>query len=175
LSPQPTPYPTSLPTSPSSGLDIAGETSFYQLDRDDGFKVKVPGILAMPELIAANHLYLQTGPGMGKTVVMVWYSPGRTDDLRMVMMQGTWDDSVDSLNASVTRLVQATAVHGTPARWLEGPQYMYVNTNGNATELAARSWIKNSHTLTWQENGLKYRLETDLSVEDAVRVAESLR
>ena len=51
LSP-PTPYPTSMPTSPSSGLDIAGEISFYELDRTDGFKIKVPTIISMPELIA---------------------------------------------------------------------------------------------------------------------------
>lgn len=175
LSPPPTPYPTSMPTSPSSGLDIAGEISFYELDRADGFKVKVPTILTMPELIAPNRLYLQTGPGMGKTVVMAWYSPGRTDNLRMVMMQGTWDDSIDTLDANATALAQSSTVHGNTAQWVEGPQYMYVNTTNGATELSSRRWIKNSRTLTWQENGLKYRLETDLSLEQAVQVAESLR
>ena len=50
----------------------------------------------MPELIAPSRLYLQTGAGMGKTVVTAWYSPWRTDNLRMVMMQGTWDDSIDA-------------------------------------------------------------------------------
>jgi hypothetical protein len=175
LSPPPTPYPTSMPTSPSSGLDIAGEISFYELDRADGFKVKVPTLIAMPELVAPDRLYLQTGAGMGKTVVMAWYSPGRTDNLRMVMMQGTWDDSIDTLDANATGLAQTSTVHGNTAQWVEGPQYMYVNTTNGATELSSRRWIQNSHTLTWQENGLKYRLETELSLEDAVQVAESLR
>ncbi len=175
LSPPPTPYPTSMPTSPSSGLDIAGDTSFYDLDRADGFEVKVPTLIAMPELVAPDRLYLQTGPGMGKTVVMAWYSPGRTDNLRMVMMQGTWDDSIDRLDANATGLAQTSTVHGNIAQWVEGPQYMYVNTTKGAIELASRRWIKGSRTLVWQENGLKYRLETDLSLEDAVQVAESLR
>jgi hypothetical protein len=175
LSPPPTPYPTSLPTSPSSGLDIAGEISFYELDRTDGFKVKVPTIISMPELIAPSRLYLQTGAGMGKTVVMAWYFPGRTDSLRMVMMQGTWDDSIDTLDANATGLAQTSTVHGNTAQWVEGPQYMYVNTAGGATELSSRGWLQNSRTLVWQENGLKYRLETELSLEDAVQVAESLR
>jgi len=175
LSPPPTPYPTSMPTSPSAGLDIAGEISFYELDRADGFKVKVPTIISMPEIIAPNRLYLQTGAGMGKTVVMAWYSPGRTDNLRMVMMQGTWDDSLDTLDANVTAIAQTSTVHGNTAQWVEGPQYMYVNKTEGATDLASRRWLKNSHTLVWQENGLKYRLETDLSLQDAVQVAESLR
>jgi hypothetical protein len=199
LSPPPTPYPTKAPTSPSSRLDVSGETGLYKLDTYAGFKLEVPAIVDIPELIAPDRIYLQSDEGMGKTVIMAWYTPGRTDDLRMVMMQGTWDDSIDAMNTQVTKHLQTTTIRGNSAEWIaentysialaqhpsdlhryeaqwvEGPQYMYVNTTDGKTELAARSFIANSHTLAWQVDGIKYRLETDLPLEDAIQVAESMR
>ena len=61
-------------------------------------------------------------------------------------------------------------VGGRPALWTEGP-YILQLQNG---DLDFRRLIE-GHVLIWVEGGVTYRLETGLPLEEAVKIAESLK
>jgi hypothetical protein len=68
------------------------------------------------------------------------------------------------------RTVEMTQVNKQPAVWAEGP-YILNMKNGGAENYR----LIDGYVLIWEEGGLTYRLETDLSMEEAIRIAESLR
>ncbi|HET9494403.1 MAG TPA: hypothetical protein VFR15_09250 [Chloroflexia bacterium] len=166
----PTPYPTSTPVSPASGFKLGGKTDLYRLTDRAGFEVRIP--TAYDELVTPSLVYLQDLGG--PAVVMAWYVPGRDDDLRMVLYQlsnGAWqDEQVRSLE----KVVSETIVNGNPARWVEGPTAVYVDAGAGGETLDKRTFITDGHTLVWEENGITYRLEAAVTLEEAVRIAESL-
>jgi hypothetical protein len=67
-------------------------------------------------------------------------------------------------------VIAQTTVNGQPAVWAEGPYILRVR-NGYIDE---RRLIE-GHVLIWKEGDVTYRLETDLSLEEAVKIAESLK
>jgi hypothetical protein len=166
----PTPYPTSTPVSPASSMKLGGKTDLYRLSERAGFEVRIP--TAYDELVTPNMVFFQDLGG--PAVVLAWYVPGRDDDLRMVLYQlssGAWqDEQIRSLE----KVVSETTVNGNPARWVEGPTAAYVDAGGGGEMLDKRAFIMDGRTLVWEENGITYRLEAAVPVEEAVRIAESL-
>ena len=69
-------------------------------------------------------------------------------------------------------VVQETAVNGQRAVWTEGP-YLLQFLRGSQKVYDAQRLIK-GHTLVWTQGNITYRLEIDLSMSEAVRIAESL-
>ena len=70
--------------------------------------------------------------------------------------------------------MEETTVDGERALWVRGPHLLqFREKNGNVDYDTRR--LVNGNVLIWQEDTLTYRLETDLPLEEAVRVAESLR
>src|SRR3990172_3332758 len=67
-----------------------------------------------------------------------------------------------------------TTVNGHPARWIGGgPHFVeYYDADGHRVSETARTVERN--TLIWRTDFALYRLETDLSLEDALAIAESL-
>jgi hypothetical protein len=63
-------------------------------------------------------------------------------------------------------------VAGREAAWTQGP-YVLAYQHPLGEELDMRRLVE-GNVLIWFENGLTYRLESDLSLEETVRVAESL-
>jgi hypothetical protein len=170
ISVMPTPYPTSTPVSRVSGMKLGGKTDLYRLSDRAGFLVRIP--TAYDELVTPNLVYLQDLGG--PAVVLAWYVPGREDDLRMVLYQlsnGAWQqEQVGSLE----KVVSETTVNGNPARWVEGPTAVYVDAGAGGERLDRRTFIQDAHTLVWEQNGITYRHESAVTLEDAVRIAESL-
>jgi hypothetical protein len=72
------------------------------------------------------------------------------------------------------QLVQETQVHGQRALWTTGPYLLQVGSVSDQRN-ALRRLVTASHTLIWTERDITYRLECDVSLEEAVRIAESLR
>ena len=77
---------------------------------------------------------------------------------------GSW--AVDKMNPV---LVQETTVNGRYAIWAVGP-YPVQFSNGNLDFVR----LVDGHVLIWTEGEVTYRLETQLDLEEAVKVAESL-
>jgi hypothetical protein len=68
------------------------------------------------------------------------------------------------------KVTQETQVNGQRAIWTEGP-YPLLLSNGNV------SWdrLVEGHVLIWKAGNITYRLETGLSLAEALKIAESLK
>lgn len=70
-------------------------------------------------------------------------------------------------------LVEEVEVGGEAAYWIEGQHTLfYLDEQGQPLE--QRSRLAGS-TLLWQRGDVTFRLEAALSMEDAIRIAESMR
>ena len=67
------------------------------------------------------------------------------------------------------RILEKTAVNGHPAAWVSGP-YLVVLTDG---DLTLRRLV-DGNTLIWEADGITYRLESGLSLEETLPIAESI-
>jgi hypothetical protein len=159
--------PTLLPSatafpSPPELQGLAGETTFADAQRRAGFPVLVPAYPA--DLGAPDHVYYQAGFPM---VVLAWSDPADPGRLRMSLY--AIDSSSPIISKFAPDLIQETSVNGQPAVWARGP-YLLELAGGN---LVQRRLVEGP-TLIWDVNGVTYRLESGLPLEEAVKVAESL-
>jgi hypothetical protein len=154
------PTVTSIPTI----LDIAGETTLSEAQASVKFRIMLPTIPA--DLGKPDHVYLQN-PG-DAMLILVWLQPLHHDQMRMSLQEiapGSW--AIGKFNPPT---IQDTSVNGKPAVWTGGP-YMLESRNHNYVN---RRLIA-GHVLIWEQNKITYRLETDLPLEEAIKVAESLK
>jgi hypothetical protein len=164
---------TIVPTAPTSGaneptplpsiLDLAGQTTLDNAQRRMPFPIRLPAYPA--DLGTPQYVFVQDLAG--KAVVLVWLEPGTTDQVRMSLSELSSDVLIQKFAPPV---LQETTVHGQRAIWTDGP-YIVETKNGEYTQRR----LVTGHVLIWTEGGVTYRLETSLSLPEAVRVAESLR
>lgn len=143
---------------------LSGETSLDQARSQVGFPIPLPAYplgLGQP-----NHVFVQDTNGW--MVVLVWLEADDPSRVRMslhVIEEGSW-----VLEKYQPVLIQRTSVNGQPAVWAEGEYPLRVR-NGNI------EWTRliEGHVLIWTDGNITYRLETNLPLEEAVRIAGSLR
>jgi hypothetical protein len=158
-----TPRPT--PTPLTSRLNLAGETTLSQAEAQAGFSIRrptYPADLGPPERVFFQELG-------GPVVVLVWLAPNNPEKVRLSLHQlgpGTFAQK------GQPRLIQETTVKGQPALWTEGP-YVLQFLKNNQPIFDLRQLVK-GHVLIWVEGEITYRLETDLPLEEAIKIAESL-
>jgi hypothetical protein len=102
-------------------------------------------------------------------VVLVWLDPARSGQAEYslhIFGPGTF---VTKMNPPT---LFTTTVNGREVTWLEGP-YMLAYGDGNTQDYESR-YLVSGRVLLWEEDGLTYRLESNLSFEDAIKMAESL-
>jgi hypothetical protein len=156
----PLPASTVLP----SLLDLDGETTLDDARTHAGFSIPLPTYPS--DLGQPDHVYLQDMAG--SFVVLVWIDPQQPDRVRLSLhLIGPGSFAAEKYQPTV---VEQASVNGQPAAWAEGP-YMLRVRNGYIDE---RRLIE-GHVLIWKEGDITYRLETDLSLEEAVKIAESLK
>ncbi|MEO8287542.1 MAG: hypothetical protein ABI670_14035 [Chloroflexota bacterium] len=171
--PTTTPLPTTTPVSPAVTLNLTGETTLTGVGDSAGFRVKIPVVPTRPELISPGKVFLQDQGN--PTVIMAWFTADRTDELQLILYQIKGKDTLASRSADKTTVLQQTTVHSKPAQWVQGPHAVYTDDGKGGQVLDVKNFIKNSHTLVWEEDGITYLLETSLSLPDAVEIAESLK
>ena len=164
-SPGPAGTPSPSPTPLSSVLDLAGETTLAEARAQVSFPIRLPTYpsdLGMPE-----HVFLQDFNG--PVIVLVWMDRTQPERLRMSLHELGPDTFAQKIQPPV---VQETTVNGQRAVWTEGP-YLLQFLRGSQKVYDAQRLIK-GHTLVWTQGTITYRLEIDLSMSEAVRIAESL-
>jgi len=72
-------------------------------------------------------------------------------------------------------LIHEIAFGGHPALWIDEGGHIASFLDGQGRVVVESRRSVDRATLLWEEDGITYRLETSLSQEEAVRVAESLR
>lgn len=160
-----TPTPRPPPTPIASLFDLAGATTLADAQKKAGFPLRLPSYpttLGQPDGV----FYQEIG---GPAVILVWVDPVQPQRAKLSLHILGPNTFVEKGNA--TRLA-ATTVNGKSAYWTEGP-YMLVYRRGSGTDFDIRRLVA-GHVLIWTEGELTYRLETDDSMAEAVRIAESL-
>jgi uncharacterized protein DUF4367 len=143
---------------------LAGETTLADAQTKVNFKIVLPtypGDLGQPD-----HVFVQNAEG--NMVILVWLDPQASDQVLMSLHfipNGSW-----MLEKYEPKVTQETKVNDQRAIWTEGP-YPLLLRNGNVT------WdrLVEGHVLIWTDGNITYRLETNLSLEEAVKIAESLK
>ena len=149
------------PLLPTSLLNLAGETTLAAAQV--GFPLRLPTQPA--DLGPPDKVYLQdlNGP----VIVLVWLDPNQPNRVRL---------SLHYLNPNTLagkgplQTLQRTTVHNQPALWVTGPHLLQFE--GQQYDLVR---LVEGRVLIWTEGEITYRLETDLSLEEAIQIAESLR
>jgi len=153
--------PTSLPV-----LDrLAGETTLQEAERRAGFNIRYPGYpedLGDPERVFFQELG-------GPAVLLLWFEPGQNNQVRLSLLLLT-NETV--AYKSGPKVITVTQVNGEQALWTEGEHILEVT---DPHDMAFEKFLARGHVLIWTLEEVTYRLETSLDLEEAVRMAESMR
>ena len=157
-----TPAPTAEPLIPVLER-IAGERSLEGAQQIADYPILLPSY--PPDLGPPDRVFVQDADG--NMTILVWIDPDEPSQVLMslhLIPPGSW--AVDKMDPA---LVQETTVNGGRAIWAIGP-YPIRFSNGNLDFVR----LVEGHVLIWTDGDITYRLETDLELEEAIKVAESL-
>ena len=157
-----TPGPTSQPLIPLLE-NLVGERSLEEAQQIVPYPILLPTY--PDDLGQPDRVFVQDADG--DMTILIWVDPQQPDEVLMSLHfipDGSW--AVKKISPT---LIQETTVNGQYAIWAIGP-YPLRLSNGDL-ELTR---LVDGHVLIWAEADLTYRLETQLSLEEALKVAESL-
>ena len=143
---------------------IAGETKLASAQAIVPYQIMLPSYpkgLGQP-----NHVYVQDVEGA--MTILVWTDPDQPERVTMSLHfipVGHW-----AINKFAPVAIQETKVNGQQAIWAVGPYPLFMKDGQLQVER-----LINGHVLIWADGDLTYRLETDLSLDEAVKIAESLQ
>lgn len=158
-----TPVPTSQPLIPILEK-LAGEMTLEEAQKAVNYPILLPSYPA--DLGQPDRVFVQEAEG--KMTILVWVDPQKPSQVLMslhLIPAGSW--AIDKFDPA---LVQETRVNGQRAIWAVGPYPLRLRNS----DLQYMRLIE-GHVLIWTDGDLTYRLETESSVEDAIKVAESLK
>ncbi|HEX9990172.1 MAG TPA: DUF4367 domain-containing protein [Chloroflexia bacterium] len=160
--------PGPLP-SPVVGLDLTGETTLEGARAKIFFPIKLPTYPS--DLGAPDRVFVQESEG--DALVLAWLDPVRNDTARMILDE-LGSDMIAKKTLSQGYTLQETTVNGQRAVWIGSIHILDFYNRSSSTETELRRLI-NGPVLLWSEGDVTYRLQSDLPLEEAVKVAESLK
>jgi hypothetical protein len=154
------PVPTQLPP---ALRDLSGLTSLTQAQQEAGFRIRLPAqpaSLGNPDLV-----FLQDALDL---VVLAWLDPDDPQAVRLSLHEYSPTNTI--VNKYDPTILSETTVHGLPALWVEGPYPLQV-VRGDF------EWMRivEGRSLLWEQEGITFRLESLLSLDEALVIAESIR
>jgi hypothetical protein len=156
---------TAVPTSLIPFLaSISGETTLTEARRIANYPIALPA--HPPDLGEPDHVFVQEAAEA--MVILVWADEENPQQMKMslhLIPQYSW--VIKKANFETVKL---TTVQGEQAAWTTGP-YPLIMNNGDIHYTR----LIEGHVLIWTQGDLTYRLETGLSMEEAIRIAESLQ
>ncbi len=159
---------TVTPTPLRSVLNLTGETTLQQAQAGLSWRIRLPTYPA--DLGPPDKVYRQEFAGT--VVVLVWLESAPPQHVKMSLHQLGPATETFAQKGNTT-LLKETTVNGQRALWIEGPHVLEYIIGGRARTDLRR--LVEGRVLVWVENRITYRLETTLPLEEAVKVAESLR
>jgi hypothetical protein len=157
-----TPAPTSQSLIPILER-LAGERSLVAAQQLVEYPILLPSY--PPDLGAPDRVFVQDADG--DMTILIWTDPEHPTQVLMslhMIPPGSW--AVDKMNPA---LVQETTVNGQSAIWAVGP-YPVRFSNGDLDFVR----LVDGHVLIWTDGDITYRLETEMDLEEAIKVAESV-
>lgn len=129
--------------------------------------------ILLPAAETPSQVFLQDLPNFGpgaQQVILVFGDPGAP---RFTLYEAT--NFLYGKIVSGGTVIEETQVKGQRALWLSGAPHLlvYLDASGHTQFESERSVSAN--TLAWEIGNVTYRLETNLTKEEAIRIAESLQ
>ena len=158
-----TPGSTSQPLIPILQR-LAGELTLDEAQQTVEYPLRLPSY--PPDIGPPDHVFVQEADG--DMTILVWRDPEQPDEVSMslhFLPPDSW-----AVKKMEPALIQETSVNGQRAFWTIGP-YPIRYSNGNIDFIR----MVDGRVLIWTEGEITYRLETELSLEEAIRIAESLQ
>lgn len=164
--PTPAPPPTTEPSTASTtavghslALAALGEpTTLVDAAQRIGFTPRIPAALGEPD-----EVYLHRDVDL-PAVTLVWRGP---DGAPLSLTQIAIAEFARKMVSQGG--VRETTVNGAVAMWLSGPHMLLLFGDGPSNPIPITS-----NVLIWAGDGYTYRLEGELTLEEAVAIAESL-
>jgi hypothetical protein len=145
-------------------IDLFGQTTLEEAQQNVRFTLKLPAEFGPPDFV-----YRQNGDG--PAVIMVWQAKeGRPAISLYQFHSGTDRPIYGKLIDQATN----TQVNGNRAAWVDMPHTLIYEHEGGIIRRQS-SFLIQGNVLIWAEGDVTYRLESNLSMEEAVAIAESLR
>jgi hypothetical protein len=161
--PAPTPGAAPTPTLAPSLTDLLGRAELSEAGALSGLPVRLPAY--PPGLGEPDYVFVQEQDT--PVLFLVWMDPHDPERARL-SLHAFGPDSY-ALEKQNPQVLQHVTVNGLPAVWAQGPYVLRVRGEG----VDFRTLVS-ERMLIWEEDGVTYRLESDLTAEEAVQVAESL-
>ena len=143
--------------------NLAGEMTLEEARQAVDYSILLPSY--PPDLGQPDRIFVQDADG--KMTILVWLDPQQPDEVLLslhFLPAGSW-----AIKKIEPTLIQETTVNGQRAIWTIGPYPLRLyNSNIDFIRLI------DGHVLIWAHGDITYRLETDLSLEEAIKIAESL-
>jgi len=143
--------------------ELSGETTLEQAQSQAEFRIRLPTYPS--DLGPPDRVFLQDQGG--SVVILAWLSPDDPETVRLTLHElssDSWGNRKVQLETVTT-----TTVDGHPAVWAVGP-YILIYRNGDLVQVR----LVEGHVLIWESASVTYRVESDLTLEEAIQVAESL-
>ena len=144
-------------------IDLAGETTLAEAQAWVLFPIRLPEYPA--DLGAPDRVFMQED---GEMVILVWTDPRDPERARLSLHEITSDNIVVSKYQPV--VIQETQVNGQYAVWAVGPYLVQLSSGSYDFRRTVEG-----NTLIWAKSGITYRLESDMSLEETIRIAESIK
>jgi hypothetical protein len=159
----PAPTETAIPTPLPSLLDIEGETTLEDARQRLDFEIPLPTYPA--DLGLPDHVFVQKQNT--DMLILAWVD--REDPKKVELSLHIYGENTYQVEKWDPYVVEATKVGDNPALWTVGP-YPLIQKDGDFT----MQRLIYGHVLVWEEGDITYRLETDVELEEALKIAESL-
>jgi hypothetical protein len=164
--------PTATTGTPEATATLARSSQCCETTLADA-ETKSRFMILLPPGEPPSRVYLQELPQFGggaQQVILVFGDPASP---RLTLYEAS--DSLYGKLVSSGTVVEETTVKGERALWLSGAPHVliYLDPNGRAQFDVERPVTAN--TLAWEVGNVTYRIESNLSKEEAIRFAESLR
>jgi hypothetical protein len=157
--------PTPLPPSVGGHLQL-------------GQRVLLP---RLPELGTPEELYLGGPPPGGQLALVYRARPGLPAagetgvGLLLTEFPGALREAYVQKGLGADARLEMVLVDGNPGYWISGHLHFFWYTNPATGQATQESLRLAGNTLLWEQDGLTLRLESALSMRDALRVAASVR
>jgi hypothetical protein len=143
-------------------LSLAGATTLAEAQAEAAYPLLLPRY--PPDLGRPDHVFRQR-QNMGDIIIMLWLEPDRPDEVRLALYQIHVPDYVTKFH----NLIEETTVNGRRAVWFEGGHLLQLVDGRSAEPL-----FVDGNVLLWADGEVTYRLESHLSLAEALAIAGSL-
>ena len=160
----PTPAPGTSPTPLPTPVDIgasATQVTLAEAEAALGFAPSLPDGRQPAEVLLVRYA--------GQPVVILRYPEYDLWQTKLIAGSSFGKEPVPG------GLVEEFLIEGTPARWITGAPHFVFYEQQDGVRFDASERLVEQSTLIWNQHGVFHRLETDLSRDDAVEIARSLR